>query len=147
MIRYRLQCHKKHEFEAWFQTGAAYDRQVERGEVRCPDCASAKVSKTLMAPNVTKRGRKTETKSEAAAPDPEAAKRHEFMTLMRKLRREVEQNAEYVGPRFAQEARKIHYEDVAPRGIYGEATGEDVKELHEEGIRCLPLPRLPDDLN
>jgi len=146
MIRYRLRCHRSHEFDAWFQTGAAYDRQVERSEVKCPECASVDVSKTLMAPNVAKRA-ETEGKAEISVANPEAAHRRDLTALVRKLRREVEQNAQYVGPRFAEEARKIRYEDVPPRGIYGEATRQDVKDLHEEGIDCFPLPRLPEDRN
>src|SRR5262245_58956090 len=146
MIRYRLRCHRRHEFEAWFRTSAAYDRQVERGEVKCPECASPEVSKTLMAPNVARR---TTAKGTADVPvaNGETARQRQMLALMRKLRREIERNADYVGPRVAEEARKIHYEEVAPRGIYGEATQEDFTDLREEGIECYPLPRLPEDRN
>ena len=148
MIRYSLQCHKHHEFEAWFKSSADYERQAKRKLVTCPACGSAKVSKALMAPNVsTSRKKSTEitvANPEAAA---EAEKKREFLNLMRQLRAEVEKNAEFVGPRFAEEARKMHYEEAEKRGIYGEATLDEARELHEEGIEFLPLPQLPDDQN
>jgi hypothetical protein len=166
MIRYRLQCNKKHEFEAWFGSSTAYDRQAKRGQVECPQCGSKKVTKTLMAPGVATRSGKSAGKpgelsqsreiaaapAEAAVPmSPEAAERanlqRKFLDVMREIRKEVETKAEYVGPRFADEARKIHHEEAEARGIWGEATLEEARELHEDGIDCLPLPPLPEDKN
>ena len=160
MIRYRLQCNKSHEFEAWFGSSAAYDRQAKRGLVECPDCGSTKVSKTLMAPGVATRSRKGADPAErgppAAAEPPvpvtaetaaQMAAQRQLLALMRQVRQEVESKAEYVGPRFAEEARKIHEKEAKPRGIWGEATIEQARELHEDGIDCLPLPRLPEDSN
>lgn len=148
MIRYRLSCQKSHEFEAWFKSSTDFDRQSKRKLVRCPECGSSKVTKAMMAPNVaTGRAERTEitvANSEAAAL---AEKKRELMALMRKLRSEVEKNAEYVGPRFAEEARKMHYEEVEKRGIYGEASLEEARELHDEGVEFFPLPRLPEDQN
>jgi len=148
MIRYRLQCDKRHEFEAWFKSSADYERQAKRKLVTCPECGSAKVAKALMAPNVSTSRKKpadmTVANPEAAA---QAEKKRELLNLMRQLRAEVEKNAEFVGPRFAEEARKMHYEEVEKRGIYGEATADEARELHEEGIEFYPLPRLPDDQN
>jgi hypothetical protein len=148
MIRYRLQCNKGHEFEAWFNNSGAFDRQAQRGHVLCPDCGSAKVSKALMAPNITT------GKSEAApviAPNAEAAKqaetRRKILALIRQVRAHVEQNAEYVGPRFAEEARKMHLHEIEARGIYGEATFDEARQLAEDGIDFSPLPRLPEDQN
>ena len=157
MIKYRLQCKKGHEFESWFSNSAGYDKQVKRGLVTCPDCGSPKVSKTLMAPSVSTRGRNRdadrERERQREAPPPQLtetdskrlAVQKEMVDLMRKVRRHVEANAEYVGPRFAEEARKIHHEETEPRGIYGEASLAEAKELAEEGIGVLPLPRLPED--
>ncbi|MCL4768475.1 MAG: DUF1178 family protein [Hyphomicrobiaceae bacterium] len=148
MIRYRLQCNKRHEFEAWFKGSADYDRQSRRKLVTCPECGSAKVTKAIMAPNVSasrsKPAEMTVANPEAAA---QADKKRELVALMRQLRSEVEKNAEFVGPRFAEEARKMHYEEVERRGIYGEATQEEARDLHEEGIEFYPLPPLPEDRN
>lgn len=148
MIRYSLQCHKNHTFEAWFSNSDDFDRQVKRKLVSCPECNSTKVTKALMAPNVATSRSKTKhvaiANPEATA---EAQKRRELLALMRRLRAEVEKNAEYVGPRFAEEARKMHYEEIEKRGIYGEATLDEARDLHEEGIEFYPLPRLPEDQN
>lgn len=164
MIRYSLQCKKSHQFEGWFQDSAAFDKQARRKLVTCPTCGSTEVSKALMAPRVTTGKQKDRARREiaakaavaragAAAPAEAVAaaqltpEQREVVTLMRKLRKEVEEKAEYVGPRFAEEARKIHDEDAPARGIYGEASLAEVKELHDDGIECFPLPVLPEDNN
>ncbi|MEM6500072.1 MAG: DUF1178 family protein, partial [Pseudomonadota bacterium] len=153
MIRYQLKCDKDHGFEAWFNNSAAYEKQVKRKLVTCPECGSTKVSKAIMAPNVGVKGNK---KSDLSVPvrqpdrpepvDPKvAAAQQEIMAAMRKLRKTVEENAEYVGPRFAEEARKIHYKESEEKGIYGEASPSDVQDLIEEGVEIHPLPVLPED--
>lgn len=163
MIRYRLNCNKSHEFEAWFGSSTAYDRQVKKGQVECPECGSRKVTKAIMAPGVSTRGRSSEPTEQAvvpaqqpeaptpAPPSPEAAQHAEmhkqFLSMMRQVRAEVEKKAEYVGPKFADEARKIHHKETEARGIWGEATLKEAQELAEDGIDCLPLPRLPEDSN
>jgi hypothetical protein len=164
MIRYRLKCEKRHEFEAWFSNGAAYDRQAKRGQINCPRCGTSKVHKTIMAPSIikgTKRKRaqkaaEKEPKDQAAAQAAQAAPQADTHRLaahgaldaaMRKLRAEIEAKSEYVGPRFSEEARKIHYEEAPTRGIYGEATREEAQALSEEGIEFFPLPSLPEDHN
>jgi hypothetical protein len=149
MIRYRLKCSKKHEFEAWFKSSADYDSQAKRKLVTCPECGTAKVTKALMAPNVsTKKGKSSNEMTVANAPAAsQSEQRRQLLGLMRKLRAEVEKNAEYVGPRFAEEARKMHYEEIETRGIYGEATAEEARQLAEDGIDFYPLPTLPEDQN
>jgi len=160
MIRYRLLCAKGHEFEAWFASSAAYDRQAKRGQVACAVCGSPEVSKALMTPSIAKGGRRKEpARSEQAepapAPAPEPAQpdtqrvaaHRELATAMRKLRAEIEAKSEYVGPRFPEEARKIHHDEVPPRGIHGEATREEAEALREEGIEFFPMPILPEDHN
>ena len=169
MIRYRLKCEKRHEFEAWFASGAAFDRQAKRGQVTCPRCGTAKVQKTLMAPSIIKGvKRKRAAKAPEKAPDSRAGRAQppapppqsclrprlhrlaahgELAKAMRKLRAEIESKSEYVGPRFSEEARKIHYEEAPARGIYGEATREEAQALSEEGIEFFPLPSLPEDQN
>ena len=166
MIRYRLQCNKSHEFEAWFNSSKAYDTQARRGLVECPDCGSKKVTKALMAPGVATRGRDrgrdeapaavapqsetAEAPSQALA-SPEATAHQEmqrqFVDMIRHIRKEVESKSEYVGPRFAEEARKIHHKEAKARGIWGEASPKEAHDLVEDGIDCLPLPRLPEDNN
>ena len=164
MIRYKLRCKKEHEFEAWFGSSAAYDKQAKRGLVSCPECGSTKVAKAMMSPGVATRGSKTKFPAETqTAPVPAVVSeqvverppvserqlemQRQFLALMREVRKEVEAKAEYVGPKFADEARKIHLKETEARGIWGEATLEEAKELSEEGIDCLPLPRLPEDHN
>lgn len=162
MIRYRLVCNKKHEFESWFGSSTAYDRLAKKGQVECPQCGSKKVTKAMMSPGVATRSRSKESREVAVpvdqtpavpapAPSPEMVQRAEmqqqFLDLMRKVRAEVEDKAEYVGPKFADEARKIHHKEAEARGIWGEATLDEARELAEDGIECLPLPRLPEDSN
>ena len=161
MIRYRLKCERRHEFEAWFASSAAFDRQAKRGEISCPRCGTAKVEKTLMAPSISKGTKSTKRKRAEKASEPAAAQpapsaqsethrlaaHGELAAAMRKMRAEVEAKSEYVGPRFSEEARKIHYEEAPARGIYGEATHEEAQALSEEGIEFFPLPALPEDHN
>jgi len=147
MIRYDLICDKGHEFDGWFRDSAAFEKQVKRHLVSCTHCGSGEVSKQLMAPGIpVKSNRKPEAAQTmlAGAVDTRTQK---LMQMMREMRRNVEANAEYVGDRFADEARKIHYAESEKRGIYGEAKPEDAKALIEEGIEVHPLPRLPEDSN
>ena len=155
MIRYSLRCKNDHEFEAWFRSGAAYDNGVGSA---CPVCGSKKVEKALMAPALARsanvgmpeKSEKPETSAKpdkvtlAAAPDPRLKAMRE---ALKEIRRQVVENAEHVGPRFAEEARKMHYDEIEPRAIYGEATGEEAQALVEEGIEFQPLPTLPEDQN
>lgn len=161
MIKYAVQCKKGHGFEAWFQNSDAFDQQTRRGLVACPDCGSTKITKALMAPNVSAKTRKGKTTSVPAerssavaqkvsakdAPTQQVTMPAEMFEVLRRIKREVEAKADYVGPKFAEEARKIHYQEAPERGIYGEASLSDVKDLLEEGIDCLPLPVLPEDAN
>jgi hypothetical protein len=141
MIRYTLRSEREHEFEAWFRSSADYDRAAKKGANVCVVCGSAEVTKALMAPAVS--GTKKDTVT-LAAPDPRSAAMRE---LVKEFRKKVTENADYVGDKFAEEARKIHYEEVEPRGIYGEATPDEARDLVEEGIGFQPLPPLPEDRN
>lgn len=142
MICYRLRCERDHEFEGWFASSDAYDRQAQAGLVSCPLCGSVKVEKAPMAPAIAR----SRGSGQAAAEGDETRKRRteRLYRLMRAVQRYVEQNYEHVGRRFAEEARRIHYGESEPRGIYGEASRQEVKELLEEEIPVAPLPRLPD---
>lgn len=141
MIRFSLHCDQLHDFEGWFRNNEDFENQTARGLVQCPVCFSAKVSKALMAPSVTT-GR---TKEKIAATMGEAQRK--LLDEMRELSRKVKENADYVGDRFAEEARKIHHGETAERGIYGEATRDEITSLVEDGVEIMPLPHLPEDYN
>ena len=161
MIRYTLRCDKGHEFEAWFSSSQAFEEQKRDGHVECAVCGSQSVEKALMAPmlrrtdkGVASAGAPAETMpaQPTAAAGPLAAgvggeMPAELKAALRALRKAVEQNADYVGKAFAEEARKIHYGEADARGIYGEASREDTAALEEEGIEVYPLPLLPEDQN
>lgn len=147
MIRYDLICEDGHEFDGWFSDSAAFDEQSRRGLVSCVHCGSTKIEKQLMAPGIPV---KANRKAEAAKPVLASAfdpRQQKLIQMMREVRKAVEENAEYVGTKFADEARKIHYEESEKRGIYGETTAQDAKSLIEEGIEIHPLPMLPEDGN
>jgi hypothetical protein len=141
VIRYALACEKGHSFDAWFGSASSYDEQAEANAIRCPACGSARVEKAPMAPYVTKRS------SEPTAPGPAQAERPKTYAMLRRLRAELTANSDYVGPKFPEEARKIHYDEAPARAIHGEATPDEARELNEEGVPVFPLPSLPEDHN
>ena len=159
MIRYALHCEHDHAFESWFQDSSAYDTQVKRKLVSCPVCNSVKIEKAIMAPRIVgKKGReRAEPAAPAAAPAaPEAAagptplvmaQERELRAKLKELRDHIVKNADNVGERFPNEARKMHYGEIEHRPIYGEASPEEAKSLIEEGVEVSPLPVLPDDRN
>jgi hypothetical protein len=143
MIKFSLKCVDSHEFEAWFASSSAYEKQSKAGQVLCPACGTEKVEKALMAPNIVS-GQRPEP---AAKPGVQNAPPPETMELLRKFKTFIEQNSEYVGPRFAEEARKIHHKESEARSIYGEASDGDAHDLLEEGVELYALPVLPEDHN
>jgi hypothetical protein len=160
MIRYALRCAKGHEFESWFQNSAAFDKQAKRALIECPTCGNTKVEKALMAPTLAgtkKRARPSipMMANEAApaaveSPAPVAMvspEEREFRTKLKELRDHLIKNADNVGRKFPEVARKMHYGEIEHRSIYGEASPDEAKELSEEGIEFHPLPVLPDDRN
>jgi hypothetical protein len=159
MIRYALACEKKHEFEIWFSDSDDYDRQRKRGLVECPLCGSVNVDKTIMAPSIaSSRKRRAPIVANEAAPsvvpaEPPAPvammspQEMEFRQKLKELRDHMVKNADDVGKKFPEEARKMHYGEIEHRSIYGEASPEDAKAMHEEGIEFHPLPVLPGDKN
>lgn len=128
MIRFHLKCDEDHQFESWFQSGAAFDKLVNAGMVSCTTCGSTQVSKSMMAPAVS-------TSSDIAAPK---AKDH-----IAELRKKVEANSDYVGGAFAKEARDMHEGVIPDRPIYGEANLKEAKDLVNDGIPVMPLPFVP----
>ena len=129
MIRFSLRCAEGHEFEAWFRNGEGYEAQQVAGEIACPQCGNAHVEKALMAPSI---GRARE-----AGPPMSPA---QLRAALVELRKQVESHCDYVGEQFAEEARKIHYGEVDPHAIYGEASENESKELAEEGIKFGRIP-------
>ncbi len=147
MIHYNLICDAEHEFDGWFAGSDAFDDQVKSKLVICPQCGSANVQKALMMPGVSaKSNRKQGTVTTLHSP-PADPRMQVMADMVRKLKQHVKENADYVGDRFAEEARRIHYGEDEARGIYGEASLQDARELHEEGIDVLPLPDLPEEGN
>lgn len=150
MIKFTLECRDGHVFEGWFQSGAVYEAQAELGQIACPHCGTHAVDKAVMAPAVARVSGSEEAKradERRQQPAPADTPMHALQRRLREMRDEIHAKAEYVGGRFAEEARRIHFEESPPRGIYGEASDEEARELAEEGIPFLPMPRLPEDLN
>lgn len=141
MIQYSLVCESEHKFDAWFRNAEAYDAQQKKGIVTCPICGSGDVHKALMAPAVSRKS------SEKVALSIGHPQQNELRAAMKALREKVTSEADYVGDQFATEARKIHDHEVEPRGIYGEATREEVSGLVEDGVDFMPLPNVPEDHN
>ncbi|HSP25485.1 MAG TPA: DUF1178 family protein [Saliniramus sp.] len=169
MIRYALACDRGHEFESWFPSSAAYDEQVNRALVECPVCGSTSVEKQLMRPSIARSDKgRTVVSSEQFSVLPEASpggsqgvvqevspppvallseREHQLRAMLREIREHVTKNAEDVGSRFVDEARKMHYGETEHRSIYGEATIAEAKELIEEGVEVQALPIIADERN
>lgn len=172
MIRYSLQCERGHAFESWFQDSASYDKQAKRGLVTCPTCNSSKVEKSIMAPQIPRKGRTTEqrageekaararsrskttTESTTATPAKQdtaepmmLAQERELRAKLKELRDHIKATSDNVGDQFPEQARKMHYGEIEHRPIYGEASPKEAKDLIEEGVDVMPLPVLPEDRN
>jgi len=163
MIRYSLRCERGHAFESWFQSSSAYEVQEKRKLVNCPACGSAKVERAIMAPRIVgKKGHAgaADTRAETAVTEstsPETAtagstplmmaQERELRAKIKELRDHIVKNADNVGERFPNEARKMHYGDIEHRPIYGEASPDEARSLIEEGVEVSPLPVLPEDRN
>jgi len=138
MIKYRLTCGAGCSFEGWFRSSDDFDAQSREGRLECPYCSSTKIERAIMAPAVVRGGALEEKRASRLAEIREA-----MAEAARRARDYVEKNFDYVGDRFPEEARRIHYGETAKRDIYGEATGSEVKELVEEGVAIAPLPAVP----
>lgn len=171
MIRYRLICGGGHEFEAWFASSKAYETEEATGRLACPHCQRSDVTRAIMAPSVRTQQHSGQARAATETPAPtvppaaepasamlpasrspqdqtaDAHRLHQMLREVRALRDQILAKSEDVGPRFAEEARQIHFEEAPDRAIHGEATHEQVRELIDDGIDIMPLPRLPDDFN
>jgi hypothetical protein len=162
MIRYSLRCEAGHEFESWFQSSSAYEQQEKRKLVNCPACGSDKVERAIMAPQIVSKKSRDSVAPEPA-PSPAAAastevtapastpllmaQERELRAKLKELRDHIVKNADNVGERFPNEARKMHYGDIEHRPIYGEASPDEARALIDEGVEVSPLPALPEDRN
>jgi len=141
LIRFSLTCETGHEFEGWFRNNDDFDRQARRGLVDCPSCGSRKVGKALMAPAVSTARDRDKVRLAMGEEQKKA------LAQMKAMADKIRENADYVGDKFAEEARKIHFGETDPRGIYGEATLEEAKGLAEDGVSFMPIPVFPEDRN
>jgi hypothetical protein len=160
MIRYTLRCDRGHTFESWFQSSSVYESQEKRKLVSCPACGSPDVERAIMAPQiVSRKGRDSALAAPAPIAAPAAdtaapastplmmAQERELRAKLKELRDHIVKNADNVGERFPNEARKMHYGDIEHRPIYGEASPDEARALVDEGVEVSPLPVLPDDRN
>ncbi len=150
MIHYDLHCSQGHTFDGWFKDSAAFERLAKRGMVECPNCGDVKVERALMRPAVAKRENLPVPVPAPQPPQqqPQAAVAGERMpahvrAMLQRMRAEVEKHCDYVGPQFADEARKMHRGESEKRGIYGETSPEQAEALAEEGIEVSRIPWLP----
>ena len=132
MIKYQLTCDANHEFEGWFRNSDDFDVQSDGGLIECPSCGSGDVRKAVMAPAVKRRGGSRDARLSAI--------KNEIIQAAGRARDYVEKNFDYVGDKFPEEARKIHYGESDKRGIFGEATRDEVRDLVTEGVEVAPLP-------
>ena len=159
MIHYQLRCGADHGFDGWFKDSSAFENQAKLGLVTCPECGDSRVNRALMAPAI---GRKRVTvldqagvdqagapAARPAAPAPSAAPEKaavipdQVRAVLQRMRAEIERTADYVGPGFAEEARRIHRGETEQRSIYGESTPEQADALAEEGIDVARIPWVP----
>lgn len=149
MIHYQLRCQAGHEFDGWFKNSDGFEAQSQAGLLACPACGTVSVERALMAPAIPRKTSKelvatVEPPSEPVVPQTEGGAIPDAVRgVLQKLREEVEKNCDYVGADFAEEARRIHYGESAPRGIYGESSDEDVEALAEDGIAFARIPWVP----
>ncbi len=151
MIKFTLRCEGGHAFESWFRDGAAYDALAQHNGLSCPECGSAAVSKAIMAPSILQ-GRAVQPRPEPAAPAPQpvammAPEERNLRDMVRALHRRIAETSENVGSAFPEEARRIHEGEAPQRSIHGQASGEEVKALLEDGVPLMPIPPLPDERN
>jgi hypothetical protein len=158
MIRFSLVCEVGHTFESWFSSGAAYDHQTGNGLVVCPVCGSSKVIKAIMAPALSSSRGKVIDHEELSAPPRAAApedappalldsQHRDLRAVIGSVRAQILADTIDVGKSFPEEARKMHDGESPERPIRGEATAAEVHALIEDGVKIMPIPAAPEDLN
>ena len=138
MIRYSLTCAKDHAFDSWFQSASAYDSLQAAGHVACPICGDGTIGKTLMAPTVRP------ARNAGAGPAARLSQpQNDVESAFAAMRKQVEENSEYVGLNFVTEARRMHEGHIDERAIYGEAKADEARALIDDGVPVAPLPFIP----
>lgn len=140
MIVFDVTCSNAHTFEGWFKDSETFEAQVANGEVVCPVCGDTKVAKGLMAPRLGGMRKAKDAPEPNAAMSPANEKLDEYVTALHELKKYVEDNSDYVGDKFPDEARKIHYGETEARSIHGEATPDEARELDDEGVDFHRIP-------
>lgn len=143
MIVFDVSCSNEHVFEGWFKDRDSFDEQVDAGAISCPVCGDTDVKKGLSAPRLggMRKGKDEAQPNAAMGPNgPADEKLKEYVSALHELKKHVEENSDYVGDKFPEEARKIHYGETEARSIHGEATPEEAQELHEEGVDFHRIP-------
>ena len=143
MIVFDLLCGTDHEFESWFQDSAAFEKLAKAGHAVCPICGDTKISKSLMAPAVS--GTKKKSNEKMAISAKAAQQMGKYMEAVKDMREQVEKNCDYVGEKFPEEARKMHYGEAETRNIYGEASDTEAEALQEEGVEVQRIPWAPSE--
>jgi hypothetical protein len=133
-----LACANDHRFEGWFASDDDEAAQRERGLIACPLCGDAEIRRLPSAPRLNLGAAPPAEKQAVALPAADDLQAQ----WMRAVRHMLE-HTEDVGERFADEARRIHYGEVARRGIRGQATRGDAEALRDEGIEVMSLPLPP----
>ena len=136
MINYTLKCDQNHTFDSWFKSAEAFEMLVKKSMVVCSECGSTKITKAIMAPNVSTSRKKGNKPSELE-------KKSKLKNDILELKKKIEANSEYVGNNFANEARSMYLGETPERSIYGEAKAGDAKKLIDDGIPVMPLPFIP----
>tara|TARA_E500000331_G_C17204912_1_gene690967 strand:- start:238 stop:657 length:420 start_codon:yes stop_codon:yes gene_type:complete len=131
MIKYNLKCENNHNFDAWFSDSSNFEEQNKKNLIFCPKCNSTKIEKNIMAPNI---GSKKQSYTNALKTE------KNYEKIIKNVRKHVEKNFDYVGDKFADEARAIHYGEKEEREIYGETSVEEAVDLIEEGVNVSPIP-------
>ena len=130
MIKYSLECNQSHTFDAWFSDSLNFEKQNKKNQISCPNCSSLIIKKSIMAPSIPSKNYKS---------DPLNEKKDKVEVVLSKVRKHIEDNFDYVGDKFADEARSMHYGEKEEREIYGETTIEDAVDLIEEGVNVKPM--------
>ena len=140
MIKYTLECRKKHRFESWFKSADAFEKLLTSGHITCSVCGNSEVSKSIMAPNI---GAKSNSRTKSQNINKEVSLSTPSTVTekaIKEFRQHIEKSSENVGSKFATEARKMHLGEAPERSIYGESTIKEAKDLIDEGISVVPLP-------
>lgn len=150
MIHYTLRCRAEHAFDGWFKDSAAFDAQSESGLVTCPECGDSSITRALMAPAIPRKGKRAKEVDPPAEtpPAPPAEKAatglpDQVRAVLQRMRADIERTSDYVGPDFADEARRIHRGETEKRNIYGESTADQAEALADEGIEVARIPWVP----